>query len=594
MDIPKNAFVWPDYVVFLIMLLVCIFIGVYFGFIKTSKNVKDYLIGSQNMAVWPVTISLAVSYISGISFLGFPTEIYIFGIQFYYAILDGFCMGIIGNYIYLPVFMDLRLTSTYEYLELRFDKSLRRLGSILFIVSVMLWLPIVIFVPALALNHVTGINVHIITPIVSAVCIFYTCVGGIRAVIWTDFLQAFLMVSSMVLVLIKATWDLGGLGTVIERNVASGRLEYPDMELSLTKRLTFPVLMFGGTFNVINSGIINQVMMQRYVSLPSLKEAKSVVWLFILAKTIFLGLCAYAGLVIFAAYFNCDPFSTKIVTSKDQLLPLLVIDTLKDFPGASGLFLAGVFSASLSSLSSGLNSLAAVFLEDCFKPIFTKLTPKQEQVIVKTVVFVTGVIIVGLAAIVEKLGQILQLSAALGSISSGPLLGVFTLGILFPRANAKGALYAGFSGLIFMAWICFGAQTMLATGKMHYPIKPVYTDGCTFNITELVSTPQPPDDYDETNVFFLYRITFLLYTAMGTTFTVVFGLIISYLTGFNKIEDVDPLYLAPFLRPKATIDSKSFKENKEQYNEKFDTNIPMPEAVELLDKKIDSNCTEKK
>lgn len=81
---------------------------------------------------------------------------------------------------------------------------------------------------------------------------------------------------------------------------------------------------------------------------------------------------------------------------------------MKDYPGASGLFLAGVFSASLSSLSSGLNSLAAVFLEDCFKPIFTKLTPKQEQFIVKTVVFVTGVIIVGLAAIVEKLGQILQ------------------------------------------------------------------------------------------------------------------------------------------------------------------------------------------
>ncbi|XP_044729523.1 sodium-coupled monocarboxylate transporter 1-like [Chrysoperla carnea] len=592
MNIIKNEFTWVDYAVFLIMLLICLLIGVYFGFIKVSKNVKDYLIGSKNMTVWPVTISLVVSYISGISFLGFPTEMYIFGIQYLYILFDGVCMGFIGNYIYLPVFMDLRLTSTYEYLERRFDKSLRRLGSILFIVSVILWLPIVIYVPALALNHVTGINTHVITPIVCAVCIFYTCVGGIRAVIWTDFLQAFLMVSSVLLVLVKATWEAGGLGTVIERNVASGRLEYPDMELSLTKRLTFPAMMFGGTFSVINHGIINQVMMQRYVSLPSLEEAKTVVWLFLICKTIFMGLCAYSGLLIFATYFDCDPVSTHIVSEKDQLLPLLVVDTLKEFPGASGLFLAGVFSASLSSLSSGLNSLAAVLLEDCFKPVFTKLTPKQEQTIVKIVVVVTGVLTVGLAAVVAKLGQILQLSAALGSISSGPLLGVFTLGILFPWANAKGAFYAGFSGLFFMGWICFGAQTMLAQGLMLYPEKPVYTDGCTFNITEPLATPPPMDNYDETNVFFMYRITFVLYTAIGTIFTVILGLIISYITGFNKIEDVDPLHLAPFLRPK---NFKPLENNndKQQYIEKFGTNICMTEAVDLLNKRKDSGCAEK-
>ncbi|XP_044728265.1 sodium-coupled monocarboxylate transporter 1-like isoform X2 [Chrysoperla carnea] len=487
--------------------------------------------------------------------------------------------------------MELRLTSTYEYLERRFDKSLRRLGSILFIIGVFLWLPIVIYVPAMALNHVTGINTHIITPIVCAVCIFYTCLGGIRAVIWTDFLQAFLMISSVILVIIKATWDVGGLGTVIERNVATGRIEYPDMELSLTKRLTFPAMVFGGTFGVVNNGVLDQVMMQRYVSLPSIKQAKRVVWLFLIVKTIFIGLCTSLGLIIFATYFNCDPISTKIVSERDQLLPLLVVDTLKDFPGASGIFLAGVLSASLSSLSSGLNSLSAVILEDCFKPIFRKLSPKQEQIIVKTVVFVAGIVIVGLAGIVEKFGQVLPLYDAISSISSGPLLGVFTLGILFPWANAKGALYAGFSGILFMGWICFGAQSMLASGKMRHPEKPVFTDGCTFNITEPLPTSLPTNDFDETNVFFMYRISFVLNMAIGSIFTVVLGLIISYLTGFNKIEDVDPLYLAPFLRPKSVV-SQSF-DSKEKYNEKFGINVCMTEAVDLLDKRKDSSCAEK-
>ncbi|XP_044729521.1 sodium-coupled monocarboxylate transporter 1-like [Chrysoperla carnea] len=585
MDIPKNVFTWPDYVVFLSMVLICFLIGVYFGFFKVSKNVKDYLIGGEDMTIWPVAISLVMGYLSAITFLGGPAEVYTFGIQFFYIVLNDIWVGFIGNYIYLPVFMDLRLTSSYEYLEQRFDKSLRRLGSFLFIITQVLRLPIVIYAPAMALNHVTEINTNILIPIVCAVCIFYTCVGGIRAVVWTDFLQGFLMICSLLLVLIKATWDVGGLGTVIERNVATERLEYPDMELSLTKRLTFPATVLGGTFIFINDGIIKQLRMQRYIALPTLKKAQTTYWIFSILKSIFMVLCAYGGLVAYATYFNCDPVSTKIVSTKDQLLPLLVLDTLKDYPGASGLFLSGVFSASLSTLSSALNSLAAVLLEDCFKPIFKQLTPKQEEIIAKTVVFVIGFISIGLASMVEKLGGVFQLNVTVGSISTGPLLGVFTLGILFPWANAKGAFYASLSGLFFMSWICFGAQSMVASGYVRYPIKPVFTDGCTFNITEPLSIPPTRDGYDDTNVFFLYRISFMLYLAIGGIFTIIFGLIISYFTGFNKIEDVNPLHLAPFLRPKTIQNIPS--ENKRQYKEKFDSNTCMEEAVNLLNKKKD-------
>jgi len=137
--------------------------------------------------------------------------------------------------------------------------------------------------------------------------------------------------------------------------------------------------------------------------------------------------------LIYATYNECDPLTTKLVKAKDQLLPLLVVDILGDYPGLVGMFVAGVFSAALSSLSTGLNSLSAVMLEDFFKPFSkTPLTERQTKYIMRGVVVVFGVICVALVFVVEQLGSVLMLSMSLGSIAQGPLLGVFTCGVMLP------------------------------------------------------------------------------------------------------------------------------------------------------------------
>lgn len=119
-------------------------------------------------------------------------------------------------------------------------------------------------------------------------------------------------------------------------------------------------------------------MIQRYLSLPTLRDARKALWIFIVGVLLLLGICGYSGLLIYAAYYECDPLTTKLAKAKDQLLPLLVMDILGDFPGLPGLFVAGVFSAALSSLSTGLNSMSAVVLEDFFKPYSNKpLTQRQ-------------------------------------------------------------------------------------------------------------------------------------------------------------------------------------------------------------------------
>lgn len=156
-------------------------------------------------------------------------------------------------------------------------------------------------------------------------------------------------------------------------------------------------------------------------------------WIFIFGVIILLSMCSYCGLLIYAKYHDCDPLTTKLAKAKDQLLPLLVVDTLGNYPGLTGLFVAGVFSAALSSLSTGLNSMSAVMLEDFFKPFVQRpLTNFQTKYIMRGSVFIFGAICVCLVFVVEKLGAVLQLSMSLGAVSQGPLLGIFTMGVLIP------------------------------------------------------------------------------------------------------------------------------------------------------------------
>ncbi|CAH1989467.1 unnamed protein product [Acanthoscelides obtectus] len=177
-----QRFSWPDYAMFVLSLGICLAVGIYFGIFAKTKNAQEYLVGSRSMSVFPITMSLTASWVSGISLLGTPTEIYVYGTQYIYIIGGVLLATIFMSWMYLPVFHDLNLTSMYEYHERRFDKKVRLFASILFAIGMISWLPVVIYVPALAFNQVTGVNVHLITPIVCTICIIYTSMvsGGIN------------------------------------------------------------------------------------------------------------------------------------------------------------------------------------------------------------------------------------------------------------------------------------------------------------------------------------------------------------------------------------------------------------------------------
>ncbi|XP_067005526.2 sodium-coupled monocarboxylate transporter 1 [Anabrus simplex] len=537
-----------DYVVFVLMLLMSAAIGVYYGFFSGKVTADDYLMGGRTMNTFPVAMSLIASFFSGITLLGTPTELYLYGSQYIYSGFSVLFMAAFMSVAVLPVLHELRVTSAYEYLEMRFNKYARLFGSVLFVVGVIFWIPVVIYVPALAFNQVTGINVHVITPVVCLVCIFYTCVGGLKAVVWTDVIQAFVMFGAMILVAVKGTIDIGGADVVWQRNLDSGRIESPNLSVDPLERHTFLVLVVGAFFQWTSTSGINQSMIQRYLSLPTMHQTRIAVCIFVVGSLTLIGICCYCGLLIYATYYDCDPLTTKLAAAKDQLLPLMVMRTLGEYAGLPGCFVAGVFSAALSSMSTALNSMSAVVLEDFFKTFRkTPLTERQTNIVMKSVVVVVGSVCVGLVFVVEKLGSVLQMSMSLGAVTSGPGLGIFCMALFLPWVNTTGMLVGGTAGLGVMVWIVMGAQAAIATGRITFPTKPLTTEGCTYSFIARNSTTIA-QALPESDVFVLFRLSYLWYACLGCSVTLLVALVVSFMTGANDISTMDYRLLSPVIR----------------------------------------------
>ncbi|XP_055538986.1 sodium-coupled monocarboxylate transporter 1 [Wyeomyia smithii] len=545
-----RRFSWPDYLVFVMMLFLCILIGIYFGFMQRKPSTEvEYLMGGRTMLVFPIALSLIASFISGITLLGLPTEVYSFGIQYVYVALGVAAMGIVMGYIYLPVFHKLNITSTYEYLEKRFDRRLRMFGSIMFTIMNIGYLPIVIYVPALAFNQVTGVNIHVITPIVCIVCVFYTCVGGLKAVVWTDVVQTFSMFGALVLVAVKGTLDLGGAETVFRSAWDTNRLERPNFDINPTTRHTFWSQMIGGFVYWLQTNAVSQNMIQRYLSLPSVKAGRKALWIFVVGVCLVMSLCSYCGLLIYATYQKCDPLTTKLAKAKDQLLPLFVMDILGELPGLPGLFVAGVFSAALSSLSTCLNSMSAVILEDFVKPFVKKpLSQRAINWIMRSVVVGVGALCAALVFVVEKMGTVLQLTMSLEAITNGPLLGTFTLGILVPWVESKSALTGGIVGVLFMSWLSLKAQYAVATGAIIFPHKQMSVEECSYNFDRSLVNATTTSLITADDIFPLFRISYMWYTFLGAAVTIVVSLGCTLVYGRNDPKTVSPDLLAGFVR----------------------------------------------
>ncbi|XP_028046887.2 sodium-coupled monocarboxylate transporter 1 [Monomorium pharaonis] len=224
----RPTFDLVDWIIFIGMLGVSILIGIYHYYASRKKvdAVREYLVGGQKMSVFPISMSMLASYLSGLTLLGLPAEMYVYGTQFWCMVIADCFAFMTMAIVYLPVYYKLGITSTYEYLELRFNRVVRLMGSFMFVIQVLFYIPLVIYGPALTFNQMTGMDLYTIMLMSCAVCIFYTTLGGLKAVVWTDTIQAMLMFGAVIAVAALGTARAGGAAEVWRRNVDTGRIEF--------------------------------------------------------------------------------------------------------------------------------------------------------------------------------------------------------------------------------------------------------------------------------------------------------------------------------------------------------------------------------
>ncbi|XP_077715558.1 sodium/iodide cotransporter isoform X2 [Canis aureus] len=529
-----------DYGVFALMLLVSTGIGLWVGLARGGqRSAEDFFTGGRRLAALPVGLSLAASFMSAVQVLGVPAEAYRYGFKFL-----GMCLGQLLNCLltavfFMPVFYRLGLTSTYQYLELRFSRAVRLCGTLQYLVATVLYTGIVIYAPALILNQVTGLDIWASILSTGAICTFYTTVGGMKAVVWTDVFQVVVMLTGFWVVLARGTMLAGGPRHMLEIAQNHSRINLMDFDLDPRSRYTFWTFVVGGTLVWLSMYGVNQAQVQRYVACRTEKQAK---------------LAAGCGIIMFAIYIDCDPLLAGRISAPDQYMPLLVLDIFEDLPGVPGLFLACAYSGTLSTASTSINAMAAVTVEDLIKPRLPSLAPRRLVLISKGLSLIYGSACLTVAALSSLLGGgVLQGSFTVMGVISGPLLGAFILGMFLPACNIPGVLSGLASGLVLSLWVAVGA-TLYPPSNQSLGVLPSSSAGCAVpsaNASDLMGlllanntssrNPSPGADLGRPALAdSFYAISYLYYGALGTMSTVLCGALVSCLTGPTKRSALGP------------------------------------------------------
>ncbi|XP_016957700.1 putative sodium-dependent multivitamin transporter [Drosophila biarmipes] len=524
---PVGTFDAWDTAVLISILVVSALIGIYYRFAGgQQKTTQEYLMADQSMTTFPVSFSLMASFMSAISLMGVSNESYEFGTMFCVINISYILSTPIAANIFLPVFYRMRTTSVYEYLERRFGQTTRLSASLAFTVQMVLYMGIALYAPALALEAVTNIPRSWAIVVIGLVCTFYSTLGGLKAVLITDVFQSFLMFAAIFSVIAVSAIKAGGFAAIWEVAVERGRIQFDEFSLDPTVRHTWWSLIIGGMVTYLSLYGVNQTQVQRLLSVHNLKSAQSALWwnLPILGMLSFSTI--FSGLAIFYYYRDCDPVLEGRIEKRDQVMPLFALDTMGQYPGLCGLFVSGIFSASLSTISSAVTSLSAVTLEDYLKPLYKAifkrtLVDSKSTLPTKIVACIFGLLCVGLAFVAGSMGGVLQASLTIFGVVGGPLLAIFTLGVCTTRTNQRGVLLGFLVSLIISFWMGFG-------GPKPKPITMEFsTAGCE-NATALLAhaielSANSSPVVIEPHYFWLYRISYLWLSVIGFIIAVAVG-----------------------------------------------------------------------
>lgn len=439
-------------------------IALWFGW--RQRNTEDFFVGGRRMPWFAVGLSILATLFSTLSYLGMPGETIKNGMGVFAGYLAvPFSMAVV-TLLWIPFFMRLRLTSAYEYLELRFNYSVRLIGASLFVLLRLGWMSMVVFAASMALDRVKGDDLAFLPGadiywwigMVGAVAAIYTAVGGIQAMIWTDVLQCALLLGG-VLLAIGYVVMVDGTGPVDWWNTAThteGRNNLPPVfSWDLTVRVTLVFALINNFFWTVCTHGSDQVVLQRYFSVSSLRNARRSYFMNIAVDLTMATLLSLCGLALLAFYLNHPdqvPDGLTAVQGADRLFPHFLGNQLP--AGFAGLIIAAFLCDAIQTLESGVNAITAVAANDLVprlrrgRPrIMSELTFARILTIVITLAVTANAYLV--ANRVQAIGEtIVGMMPKFFNLFVGPLSSLFIIGMFFRRCTARSAVPAVMCGLV--------------------------------------------------------------------------------------------------------------------------------------------------
>lgn len=450
----KHLLSWLDWAVIVVYLVAMLGIGGYFYMKDQTASQSDFFVGGRSIPFWAAGISLYATNTSSISFIAIPAKAYETNWQYLTNNLIAVLALMFVAVWIVPLLRRLDLMSVFSYLETRFHPAIRMIASALAILTqIGSRLSIILFLPSLAIATITGIDVVWSVLIMGVFTIIYTVMGGMRAVVWTDFVQVFVKMGGAVFAIIFILWSLGGnFDAIHEAVVAEQKTKILDFSFDLTKATVWGFI-FLVVFDVVLTFPKDQVLMQRSLATKSDKEAGRSIWIFA-AIMIPGGFIFYGIGTALWMYYKNNPERLDPLLPIDATFPLFIAAELPS--GVTGLIIAGIFAAAMSTLSSIINSVATLLSVDFYDKLVKNPTEKGSVRFAEWMTVLVGLVGMALALVLSRydIHSLFDVSIELAGLLGGGFAGAYTLGMFTRRANSQGVAIgiAGSIALTLLAW----------------------------------------------------------------------------------------------------------------------------------------------
>ena len=438
-----------DLIIFLSYLVGIVIYGS--SFYSKNRSSGAFTLGNRNIPTWVISMSIFATYVSSISYIALPGQAYqsnwnpfVFSISLPFA-------SFIAIKFFVPLYRAVNSPSAYTYLEMRFGPWAKIYASGMYILTQLMRTGTILFLLALTLNVIVGWNMVTIIVITGISVMIYAILGGIQAVIWTDAIQGIILIAGALLSVIVLLLSMPeGPGQIFRIASENNKFSLGSLGTDLTSSTFWVVLIYGIFINLQNFGI-DQNYVQRYMTASTDKEAKkSALYgslLYIPVSLMFL----FIGTALFS-YYQAGAATLPQGIQSDRIFPYYIVNNLP--AGLTGLLIAAIFAAGMSTVSTSINSSATVILKDYFgKRIEEKGSGKQSMKIlyISSVLFsITGI---GIALAMINVQSVLDTWWKLASIFSGGMLGLFLLGFFAKRVTSFAAITGVIAGVILIGWM---------------------------------------------------------------------------------------------------------------------------------------------